>query len=122
MKHGDDFCTHALRFWTLVPWLLLATIYALGLRATYVLGHFPRLSMDWTPDELFCNTLWRLNEPLTVAMLISPLLFPFAIVMNGLQHGRDDWRLQVGVFTLGWGLFLYLCACDPTGIIGWWMD
>lgn len=120
--YWNHFCKHALRFWTAVPWLLLATIYTLGLRTTYVLGHFPHCCMDNSPDEWFCNALSWLNYVLMYAMLACPILQPLFLGLNRLQAQRDDWRIHVGVFTLGWATFIFLVIADPGGIMNWWGD
>lgn len=120
--YWNHFCKHALRFWTAVPWLLLATIYTLGFRTAYVRGHLPRCYLDNSPNEWFCHTLNEAIGWLIYALLASLIFQPLLLGLNRLQARRDDWRIHLGVFILGWVTLVFLCVVDPGGIIEWWMD
>ena len=114
--------TYTLRFWTLVPWLFLITLYTLGFYTAFGLGHFPRLSRDGAPDGWFCDTLYWASYVLALALLASPILQTLLLGLSRLGARRDDWRLHLGVFLLGWVSVILLICFDVTGIMDWWAD
>ncbi len=114
----NRFLTHALRFWMLVPWLLLASIYSFAL----VGGHRERCEVEIPLIEWFCYTLFLISRYLVYVTLVSPAFFPLFLGLNQSRSRSEEWRVHVGVFTFGWAAIFFLEATDPSGIIAWWND
>ncbi|MBC7805437.1 MAG: hypothetical protein H7145_04730 [Akkermansiaceae bacterium] len=118
----NHFLTYALRFCTLVPWLCLASIYSVGLRTAYAVGHLPRCNLDNSPDEWFCHALFWIGFNLISASMASPAFVALLLGLNQMRARRDDWRVHIGVHTLGWAAIFFLLIVDPGGIMEWWFD
>ncbi|MBC8136539.1 MAG: hypothetical protein H8F28_11680 [Fibrella sp.] len=118
----NTFFRNALRFWTLTPWLAVATAYVSGFHIAYLIGHFPVVYLSDAPENWVCGVLNVLSYFALMALIASPVAWTFFLGLNFRALFRSDWRIHVGVYTLGWTVFLFLIHADPGGIMDWWFD
>lgn len=116
----DTLLKGALFFWSAVPLLHLATLYADAWHTASVHGHLPLFGREGSPNDAFSHIVEPLGLWLLLALIVSPFAWSFLLALNHRLRNRADGRVHAFVYSFGWIAVILLDRLDPGDIIRWW--